>query len=131
MYIQLSEIFYVLTTTTLKISLGLFFIRLITKRWQIVLFHTILAISAVYGFFYTFVTLFQCGSPNKLLDNLLSKDTRCLPGWFLLSTGYLYGSINVIADWTFVLIPIFILLESDMNRRSKISVSLIMALGAV
>jgi hypothetical protein len=37
--IQLSEAFYILTTTLLKISLGLFFLRVLTKRWQTLIFH--------------------------------------------------------------------------------------------
>jgi hypothetical protein len=48
-----------------------------------------------------------------------------------LSTGYLYGALNVIADWTFVLIPICVLIDSDLDRRAKISVSIVMGLGAV
>jgi hypothetical protein len=48
-----------------------------------------------------------------------------------MTTGYLYGAINIIADWTFVLIPISVLLDSNLDRRSKISVSVVMALGAV
>jgi hypothetical protein len=48
-----------------------------------------------------------------------------------LSTGYLYGALNVTADWTFVLIPICVLIDSDLDRRAKISVSIVMGLGAV
>ncbi|KAF2194511.1 hypothetical protein K469DRAFT_546264 [Zopfia rhizophila CBS 207.26] len=128
-YIQLGEVFYVLTTTTLKISLGLFFLRVLTKRWQKRLFYYIISVSAIYGVFYFLIAIFQCGRPDKLLDNLLSG--KCLPTEFLLFTGYVYGTINVLADWTFVLTPIWILLESDMDRNSKLSVSVIMALGAV
>jgi hypothetical protein len=130
-FVQLGEIFYIITTTTLKISLGLFFLRILTKRWQINVFRTILVVSAVFGVFYTFIAIFQCGTPDKLLDHLLLGTIKCLPSWLLLSSGYLYGTINVIADWTFVLIPIFVLLDSDMDRRSKISVSIVMAFGAV
>ncbi|KAF2119835.1 hypothetical protein BDV96DRAFT_312197 [Lophiotrema nucula] len=129
-YIQLSEVFYILTTTTLKISLGLFFLRVLTKRWQILIFRVVLYISAIYGVFYVFIAIFQCGNPGKFLDSLIDQ-RRCLPTAFLLFTGYTYGVINVIADWTFVLIPIFVLVDSDMDRRSKVSVSIVMALGAV
>ncbi|KAH7128398.1 hypothetical protein B0J11DRAFT_578614 [Dendryphion nanum] len=131
LYVQLGEIFYILTTTLLKISLGLFFLRLLTKRWQVVLFNTILGVSAIYGVFYAFVAIFQCGVPDDLLDNLLHGSKQCLPDWFLLLTGYIYGSINVIADWTFVLVPIVILVESDLDKRSKVSVGIVMALGAI
>lgn len=48
-----------------------------------------------------------------------------------MSTGYIYGIINVLADWTFVLIPISVLMDSDLDRRSKMSVGIVMALGAV
>ncbi|KAF2660057.1 hypothetical protein K491DRAFT_589900 [Lophiostoma macrostomum CBS 122681] len=131
LFVQLGEIFYIITTTILKISLGLFFLRILTKQWQINIFRAILVVSAVFGIFYTFIAIFQCGTPDKLLDRLLLGNIQCLPNGLLLSSGYLYGSINVIADWTFVLIPIFVLLESDMDRRSKISVSIVMGLGAV
>jgi hypothetical protein len=130
--IQLSEAFYILTTTLLKVSLGLFFLRVLTKRWQTLIFHTILSISATYGLFYVFVTLFQCGNPTQLADSLLKPASpHCLPSAFLLTTGYLYGVINILADWTFVLIPISVLVDSDLDRRSKISVSIVMGLGAV
>ena len=48
-----------------------------------------------------------------------------------MCTGYVYGIINVVADWTFVLLPISVLMDSDLDRRSKISVSIVMCLGAV
>ncbi|KAH6644708.1 hypothetical protein C7974DRAFT_26543 [Boeremia exigua] len=129
-FVQLSEVFYILTTTLLKISLGLFFLRVLTKRWQTVIFHTILGVSATYGLFYTFITIFVCGDPLKLADSLAGSE-KCLPSALILATGYIYGVINVIADWTFVLIPIAILLDSDIDRRSKISVSIVMGLGAI
>ena len=131
-FIQLSEVFYILTTTFLKISLGLFFLRVLTKRWQKFIFHVVLAVSATYGLFYVFIALFQCGNPVHLADNLLNPSaTHCLPEALRLTTGYVYGIINVIADWTFVLIPISVLVDSELNRRSKISVSIVMGLGAV
>lgn len=128
--VQLSEVFYILTTTLLKISLGLFFLRLLSKKWQMIVFHTILGVSATYGLFYALTTIFVCGDPTKIADSLAGSK-KCLPTTFVLTTGYLYGCLNIIADWTFVLIPIVILIESDMDRRSKISVSVVMGLGAI
>jgi hypothetical protein len=126
----MSEVFYVLTTTLLKVSLGLFFLRVLTKKWQKTLFHVILAISVVFGILYVFVSIFQCGDPTKLADSFFGSK-KCLPRGLLLGSGYIYGTINVLADWTFVLIPIVVLLDSEMDRRSKISVSIVMGLGAV
>ncbi|UPX16577.1 uncharacterized protein EKO05_0006969 [Ascochyta rabiei] len=129
-YVQLSEIFYILTTTLLKISLGLFFLRVLTMRWQKLIFHVILGVSTVYGLFYVFITIFVCGNPAKLADGLVGS-RKCLPSTFTLTAGYLYGIVNIIADWTFVLIPIAVLVDSKIDRRSKISVSVVMGLGAI
>jgi hypothetical protein len=76
------------------------------------------------------VSTFQCGPPSNLVDSVFEQ-VKCLPDWFLLASGYLYGIVNVLADWTFVLIPIVLLLETNMDRRSKISVCIIMGLGAM
>ncbi|KAJ4335058.1 hypothetical protein N0V95_009015 [Ascochyta clinopodiicola] len=99
-------------------------------RWQKLIFHTILGVSAAYGLFYVFVTIFACGNPARLADTLVGSK-KCLPSAFILTSGYLYGIINVIADWTFVLIPIAVLVDSNIDRRSKISVSVVMGLGAI
>jgi hypothetical protein len=128
--VQLGEIFYVLTTTALKISLGLFFMRVLTRRWQINLFRIILAVSAASGLFYVCIVIFACGSPDKLALGLVGSK-KCLPPRLIFTAGLLYGVINVIADWIFVLIPIWILVDSDMDRQMKISVSIVMAFGAM
>ena len=131
-FVQLSEVFYILTTTFLKVSLGLFFLRVLTKRWQRLLFYAILTIGVVYGLLYFFVALFQCGNPAHIADNLYASTAdQCLPEAIHLTAGYIYGIINILADWTFVLIPISVLVDSDLDRRSKISVSIVMGLGAV
>jgi hypothetical protein len=104
-YVQLSEVFYILTTTMLKVSLGLFFLRILTKRWQKLLFHILLGVSATYGFIYVLTAIFACGNPAKIADTLLGSK-HCLPSAFILGSGYLYGTLNVIADWTFVLVAV-------------------------
>jgi hypothetical protein len=129
-YIQLGEVFYILTTTFLKISLGLFFLRILTKPWQCRIFYAILGISAGYGLYYFFETIFHCGNPTTMGDALLGTK-NCAPAWLALSGGYVYGIVNVLADWTFTLIPIAILIDSDMDRRSKISVGIVMGFAAI
>lgn len=126
----LSETFYILTTTCLKVALGLFFLRILDKSWQKYTFYVILSVSVVYGTCYTGLAIFQCGLPTDLLKHVISG-RGCVPTAVSLASGYTYGALNVIADWTFVIIPIFMLAESSMDRRSKISVAIIMVFGAL
>jgi hypothetical protein len=113
-----------------KIALGLFYLRVLTKRWQQLLFYVLIGISAAYGLIYVLTIIFTCGNPAKIADSVFNAK-KCLPVSVTLGTGYLYGALNVTADWIFVLIPITVLMDSSLNRRSKISVGGIMALGAV
>jgi hypothetical protein len=113
-----------------KISLGLFYLRVLTKRWQKLLFYVLIGISTVYGLIYVLTIIFTCGNPAKIADAVFNAK-KCLPAAVTLGTGYLYGALNVTADWIFVLIPITVLMDSSLDRRSKISVGIIMALGAV
>jgi hypothetical protein len=131
-FVQLSEVFYILTTTLLKVSLGLFFLRVLTKKWQKLIFHITLGVGVFVGLFYFFIVLFQCGNPSHIADNLTTPGTpQCLPKELGLAMGYIYGIVNILADWTFVLIPITVLMDSELDRWSKISVSMIMGLGAI
>lgn len=44
---------------------------------------------------------------------------------------YVHSTINAVTDWIFALLPIFVLRTANMPRRAKLSVSFILALGAL
>lgn len=100
------------------------------KPWQRATFYVILAICISYSTLYVFIAIFQCGLPTELLEYVVSGQ-GCLPTDVLLGFGYTYSAISIIADWVFVVIPIFMLAETSIDRRSKVSVGVIIALGAV
>src|SRR6266498_2175048 len=119
-YVLLAEAFYVLTTTVLKISLGLFFLRVTIGTWQRYTFYTLLSLSTIFGAFFFFVAIFQCGLPADFLENK-TNHRICLDNRPFLAFGYTYATICFIADWTFVILPIFMLRGMKMNLHSKIS----------
>lgn len=114
----------------LRIALGLFFLRVLVRRWHRVLLFSILGLSTAANLFYALLAVFQCGVPSKTVDNVLSG-TGCISKTFNLNTGYVVGAISILADWSFVLIPFLMLRDAQLTTRSKISVGIIMILGAV
>jgi len=46
-----------------KLSLGMFFLRIVLQRWQQWLVKGVMAMSVVFGIAYTFFVIFQCGAP--------------------------------------------------------------------
>ncbi len=129
-YLEVAQISYVLATAFLKISLGLFFLRVLIERWQTVLFRIVIVISAVCGFGMLCVHLFQCGNPTRL-GLAPNMQEHCLSTTFLFTAQYTYGILNVLSDWFFVLIPITVIADSQMGPRTKTYVIIVMACGAI
>jgi hypothetical protein len=126
----MAEIFYVLTTVFLKIALGLFFLRVVVARWQIYTFYVILAISTLFGTAHFFAALFQCGTPNKFIEHQMSGH-GCLSNVTVMAFLYTWAGISIVADWTFVIVSLFVLRQTTMSTRTKIPVAIIMILAAV
>lgn len=56
-----AEVFYVLTMLVLKISLALFFLRIMVKRWQQKVVYVAITFSTLMSIGYFFFACFQCG----------------------------------------------------------------------
>lgn len=66
-WLQVAEVFYILTMLVLKKSLALFFLRIMVKRWQQHVVYCAITLSTVMSIGYFFFACFQCG---------VSSDTR-------------------------------------------------------
>jgi len=114
----------------LKISLGIFFARIIVRRWQLIIVYVTVGVnifSSAASFFYV---LLRCG-PNinayvykQLANNCTS---RPLDRFF----AYQQASTTALTDFVFIVLPFFILWNASMNTRSKLSVGLILSLAAL
>lgn len=88
-----------------------------------------MAISITFGTVYFFFTLFQCGDPNKLMQNRIEGE--CVSNTALLAVGLSEGLVNALADWVLALLPIFVLRNaSNIRFAAKVSASLVILLGA-
>jgi hypothetical protein len=115
---------------TLKISLGIFFARIIIKPWQTGLIYINVGVnvfSSAAAFFYV---LFRCG-PN--LDDYVMQQlmNKCTPRTLDRFIAYQQAAITTLTDIIFVTLPIFILWNANMSRRSKLSVGFILCLAAL
>ncbi|KAF2469809.1 uncharacterized protein BDR25DRAFT_39860 [Lindgomyces ingoldianus] len=124
------EATYLLTILVLKISLGIFFSRIIVKRWQAGTIWITVGISILSGTSSLFYVFFRCGANlnHYVYRQLENKCTsRGLDRFF----AYQQASFTTLTDCIFATLPIFILWNSGMDTRSKISVGLILSLAAL
>jgi hypothetical protein len=120
---------YILTTVALKISLAIFFLRIVVRTWQRRVIWIVTAIYTVYAIAFAFIAVFQCGIPT----NFLIKEAVgiCIHDDVLQPMNYVHASLNAISDWTFACLPIFVLWNAQMPRSAKALAGFLLSLGAV
>jgi hypothetical protein len=119
-----------MTMMTLKISLGIFFARIVIKPWQVGLIYANVGVNILSSLGAFFFCLFRCGLDidNYVLLQVAGMcTTRTLDRFF----AYQQAAITTLTDIVFVTLPILVLWNSNMSRRSKISVGFILCLATL
>ncbi|KAF2141892.1 uncharacterized protein K452DRAFT_326918 [Aplosporella prunicola CBS 121167] len=126
----LCEIFYVLSSTSLKVAIGLFLLRIAVNKQHIVIIHVINAASIVFGLAYVCVVAFQC-TPVHTFWTIRPNNPNCLPRDTVANVTYAASALASFADWTFGILPGFIVWDLHMNKRTKIVVVGILGFAAI
>ncbi|KAL1881321.1 hypothetical protein Daus18300_001174 [Diaporthe australafricana] len=122
-------IWYCWTMIFSKISIGIFLLRIIVERIQIWFIYIALAINVMTGLVFFFVTTLQCQPVSYFWHK--SQPGTCIPISIIIGLTYLYSSLNIICDFTFALLPIFIVRKLNMKRRMKIAIIPLLSMGCV
>jgi hypothetical protein len=116
----LAETTYVITITTLKLSLCLFFLRIMIARRQRYIIFAIAAFSTVFGTAYFFYGLLQCGAPVQA--ELFWKKRilgQCVQRSSILGMSYTHAIISSATDLLLASLPIPMILKAKINRNEK------------
>lgn len=114
----------------LKISLGIFYLRIVVSRWQRITVYTAVAIATIYGTYYFFAVLFACGLPANFLTNAFRHNCVGTPeGRFAINLTA--GIINAFSDFALAILPISLIRKACMPVPAKISAGMVLLLGCV
>lgn len=125
------EPLYVLTNMAIKGSIAIFLLRLCVHRTHKITIWVVTIVTEVYSLFFFMLFILQC-RPTSLFWLRYSANPpagSCMDAKIISNTFYGYSAISCWIDWTLSILPIFIVWKLQMNRRVKISVSLILAAG--
>jgi hypothetical protein len=128
-----AESFYVWTMVFLKISLGIFFLRILVERWQRRVVYLVVGLSCFFGFGYFWYAVFQCGVPNqgnKFWEKKIAKECSSTRAQ-VLGTGYAHAALTAMTDLSMALLPIPMLRRARITYKEKLVVGGILALAAV
>ncbi|KAF4633857.1 hypothetical protein G7Y89_g4267 [Cudoniella acicularis] len=108
-YIFICELLYVVTTAVTKLSIGVYFLRLSSKRYQVWVIYTTLVVVMIFS--------------------TIGGEGKCLRSPILSNVTYAHAAMSAVTDWSFGILPIFFVRKMQMNPRTKLSVVLILSLG--
>jgi hypothetical protein len=124
-----NEVFYLQTQIFLKLSLGLFFLRVVIRTGQRRFIIGTVAFCGIINVYHTFYVIFRCGDPRHMPEN--QAKGKCVPSTISLALAYEQAAVQTLSDIIFAVLPIPLLWNATMDRRSKISAGLILSLGAL
>jgi hypothetical protein len=111
---------------TLKISLGIFFFRVMVEPWQKYSVSVIVTTSTLIGIAYFFFAIFVCGFPveAQLFWERRIEQT-CASTATILGISYTHGVITAMTDLLLALLPLPMIKRATITRKEKIIVIVI------
>lgn len=128
------ELFYNLAAGFARVSVAIFLLRITVERsHEIVLWATTVVVILTTAFFF-FFTLLECSPVDyfwkKYFYFLVHEHGTCWPRANLITSTYVVTAIAAAADLVYALAPVAMLWHAIMNKKAKIVVTGILALGA-
>jgi hypothetical protein len=113
-----------------KLSITFFFHRVIVERIHRWILHGALAVTLISCTVFFFACIFQCWPVGYFWDKY-SQTGTCIPDRVVIALALLFSAINIITDFTFALMPAWILSHLKMRRKTKVALCLLMGLGCM
>ncbi|POS70880.1 integral membrane protein [Diaporthe helianthi] len=125
------EVMYALVSAMVRTSVALFLHRVATEtlhKWVVwINLATIYIISLVF----TFIAIFQCNPPSYFYEQVLGKPGGCMDIDVLPNAVIAHSVIGAVTDLVFAALPVAMLWDVQLNKRTKIVVALLLSMGAV
>lgn len=122
--------FYVSTCTAARISIALTLLRIAVGRAYSWVLYATMGLSTVAGTVFFFFTVFQC-SPVSSYWNQPEDKGACLDIDLLLGIVYAYSGVAILCDFTIGLLPVFLIRDLQLSRRTKISLMTVLGIGCM
>lgn len=114
-----------------RTSVAIFLIRVSVSsrfRWIIIVN---LAVVWIVSITFMFVVTFQCDPPSYFYDQVLGLEGRCLPIAVVPNATIAHSAIGAVCDLVFASLPVPMLWNVQLNKRTKTVVAFLLGMGAV
>ncbi|CAG7557596.1 unnamed protein product [Fusarium equiseti] len=124
---------YVLANMALKASIAIFLLRICVTRTHRMIIYIATGVTELYSLFFFLLFILQC-RPTSLFWLRVTENPpagSCLDATIVANVFYGYSAISCASDWTYSILPMFLVWKLQMSKRTKISVVAILAAGAI
>ncbi|KAI5468168.1 hypothetical protein BGZ63DRAFT_346594 [Mariannaea sp. PMI_226] len=125
------ELFYVFCTCVVKVSVGLFLLRVSIDVKHIWILRLSIVSTVVFGTAFFFVGVFQCNPISAYWEIYPGVEGYCVPERTIIIMNYVASCLNCIADWTFGILPAFIVWSLQMPMKTRILVIALLSFAAI
>ncbi|KAB8076245.1 hypothetical protein BDV29DRAFT_154873 [Aspergillus leporis] len=118
----LGQIMYILTVSVGRPAIAITLLRLTVDRIYAWVLYAVMALSTTVGIVFFSFTVSQC-RPISHYWNHSPLDGHCVDMSKLLGIIYMYSGVAAACDFTMGLLPIFLIWNLQMDRRTKVAVA--------
>lgn len=123
-------LFYSVAMICSKMSIGFLLLRISVRKLHTYIIYTAMLVSVVAGGTFFFVCMFQCYPVSYMWQRRL-QDGKCVDNNVISALGYVYSAFSIISDFTFAIIPAFLVWNLQLKRRAKVALIPLITMGCV
>ncbi|CAN8099005.1 unnamed protein product [Discula destructiva] len=127
----IAEVLYGTLSATVRTSVALFLFRVSVERSHRWIILINLLVVWVISLVFTFVVIFQCSPPSYFYDQALGLEGRCMDISVVPSVTIAHSAIGALCDLIFASLPVAMLWNVRLNKRTKVSVAFLLGMGFV
>ncbi|UNI19060.1 hypothetical protein JDV02_005277 [Purpureocillium takamizusanense] len=128
MWQALATAIYILDMMFIKLSIGIFLLRLAVGKVYKYILMVSLVVIALWSLGIFFWDVFQCNPVAKQWDFRIDHG-HCASADEIISAAYALSVMTVLSDWLYALLPIPMLWSVKMTKQAKATVIVILGLG--
>ena len=111
-------------------SIGVLLLRISIRRIHTWILYGAMLVSVVAGCTFFFVIIFQC-NPVYYFWARRNPSGTCVSNDLIVGLAYTYSVFSIISDFTFSIIPGFLVWHLQLKRRAKVALVPLILMGCV
>lgn len=122
-------LFFSVTMIASKLSFAWFLLRIVNKKLHTWIIYAASMCTVVGGVVFFFVTLLQCQPISHYWNK--TGEGHCISMDIIIALGYLYSVFSVITDFSFAILPGFVIWHLNLQKRARLILIVLITMGCV